>query len=433
MTPRARQLFLLCLALALLPPAAPGRARPDVRPGGVLLQLRPGAQRQLGARLLGGASVAATLGGGLLSVQVPAGKEQEYSRRLAALPDAAFAQPDRAVAAQLLPNDARYAEQWAPAQIGLPEAWGAITSTAEITVATLDTGIALVHPDLRGQLWQNPGELPDNGRDDDGNGAVDDVHGWHFYQIYSGGAALPREDGELGDRNGHGTHVAGIIAAAGNNGEGIAGVAWHARIMAVRVLDDDAIGWESDVILGLRYAVDNGARVVNMSLGLAQDSPALAGAVADAEARGVVVVAAAGNSGGEALYPAAYSTVLSVGASDREDRRASFSAAGARLDLLAPGVDILSTWSGVPYFARSGTSMAAPHVAGAAALLLAQRPGRTPAEVRACLRVAATDLGPPGRDDDTGWGLLNAARALQRCDFRAYLPAVEGPALVGGA
>jgi subtilisin family serine protease len=415
--------FLLLLALALMPPAS-GRAGATVRPGAVLLQLRPGAQRHGPLALPRGTQVEASLGAGLLSLRVPAGAEQEYSRKLAALPEAAYAQPDHAVAAQMVPNDARYAEQWAPPRIGLPEAWGAISSTETVVVATLDTGVALAHPDLRGQLWQNPGEVAGNNRDDDGNGFVDDVHGWHFFQIYSGGQALPRDDGDLADANGHGTHVAGIIAAAGNNGEGIAGVAWRARVMAVRVLDDDAVGWESDVIRGLRYAVAEGARVVNMSLGLRQASRALAEAVAEAEARGVVVVAAAGNDGGAALYPAAYPTALSVGASDRGDRRAGFSAAGARLDLLAPGVDILSTWSGLPYFARSGTSMAAPHAAGVAALLIAQRPERAPAQVRACLRAAAADLGPPGRDDDTGWGLLSAAHALRGCDFRAYLPFV---------
>jgi subtilisin family serine protease len=307
----------------------------------------------------------------------------------------------------------------------MPAAWDVVTDTAALVIATLDSGVKHDHPDLQGQLWQNAGEIPNNSQDDDQNGYVDDLNGWHFYHVVSGGQFIPGQNADVGDSNGHGTHVAGLIAAAGNNTIGVAGVAWHTRLMPVRVLDSDGLGWESDIIQGLSYAITNGARVINMSLGLSEPSPALAAAVARAEAQGVLIVAAAGNNAGTVLYPAAYPTVLSIGASDRADLRAGFSAHGARLDLLAPGVDILSTWNGVPYFLRSGTSMAAPHVAGVAGLLLTHMPGLSAAQVRTCLLRSAADLGPHGWDAQTGWGRLDAARALQGCPPSIYLPLIQ--------
>jgi subtilisin family serine protease len=308
------------------------------------------------------------------------------------------------------------------ARIGMPAAWDVITDTTALIIATLDSGIKRDHLDLRGQLWRNAAEIPDNGLDDDQNGYVDDLNGWHFYHTFSGGQATPGQNADVEDLNGHGTHVAGVIAAAGNNALGVAGIAWHARLMPVRVLDADGLGWESDIIQGLSYATANGARVINMSLGLSTPTPALAAAVARADAQGALIVAAAGNDGGAVAYPAAYPTVLSVGASNQADQRASFSAQGARLDVLAPGVDILSTWNGVPYFVRSGTSMAAPHVAGVAGLLLAHMPMLSVSQARTCILRSATDLGAPGWDAQTGWGRLNAAHALQGCPPNTYLP-----------
>ena len=403
--------------------APPARAQSRYQTGRVLVKVRDPVAALQRFHLPRGMRVQNSVSPGLYSLDVPAGQEQQAVAALAAHPAVAYAQLDHAVAAQVAPNDARYAEQWNMPRIGAPEAWAVVTDTTALTIAVLDTGIAVDHPDLQGQLWRNPGEIAGNGIDDDQNGYIDDVNGGHFYQSYSGGQALPRQDNDIRDPNGHGTHVAGIIAAAGDNGIGVTGMAWRARLMIVRVLEDDAVGWESDVIRGLNYAVANGARIVQMSLGQPEDTPALAEAVARAEARGVLLVAAAGNTGGPVLYPAAYPTVLSVGASDQHDQRAAFSAFGARLDLLAPGVDILSTWNGVSYFARSGTSMAAPHVSGAAALLWTRMPEMMPAQIRRCLLQTATDLGPPGRDDDHGWGLLNIRRALQQnCRASTFLP-----------
>jgi subtilisin family serine protease len=337
------------------------------------------------------------------------------------MPGVVAAQLDHRVAAQEQPDDPRYAEQWHLPRIGMPLVWPSITDASASPIAILDTGVKQNHPDLAGQLWTNTGEIPNNGADDDGNGFADDMHGWHFYHVFDGQLSLPRQDAAIDDPNGHGTHVAGIIGAAGNNGVGVSGVAWHARVMVVRVLDQDTFGWESDIIQGLSYAVANGARVVNMSLGLSKPSPLLADAIAQAQARGVLIVAAAGNNGGAMLYPAAYPGVISVGASDQTNARASFSSIGERLDLLAPGVGILSTWNGLPYFTRSGTSMATPQVTGVAALLVARNPAASPAELRSCLLRTALDLGAPGHDNATGWGLLNAAAALG-CSSHLYLP-----------
>ena len=404
-------------AALFLPPAQP---LPSTRPGVVLVKVAvaPGQAQTI---VPAGAAIEEPLGHGSYAVRVPAGSEQRFLAQLRSTPGVLAAQLDRRVAAQEQPDDPRYPEQWHLARIGMPAVWEKATDATAFPIAILDTGVKQNHPDLAGQLWTNPGEIANNGADDDGNGFADDVHGWHFYHVGVGQQSQPRQDAALDDPNGHGTHVAGIIGAAGNNGVGVAGVAWRARLMIVRVLDQDTFGWESDIIQGLSYAVANGARVVNMSLGLDKPGALLADAIAQAQARGVLIVAAAGNSGGAVLYPAAYPGVISVGASDQQNNRASFSAFGERLDLLAPGVDILSTWNGLPYFTRSGPSMATPQVAGVAALLAARSPGTPPAELRACLLRTARDLGAPGRDDATGWGLLDAAAALG-CFNRTYLP-----------
>lgn len=418
------RLSLLCLCVLICAAASPAAAQPppDIRPGAVLVQLRPGASATRVARLLPpAASLDTTLAPGTLSVQVPVGGERAYAARLAALPGVAAAQPDHRVAAQALPDDPLLVSQWAIGQIHAAQAWDVVTSTLDVPIAVLDTGAQLDHPDLAGQLWQNPGEIAGNGLDDDGNGLIDDLAGWHFYHVVSNFQSYARDDADLADPDGHGTHVAGILAARGDNGQGTSGVAWRARLMVLRVLDADRSGWESDVIRALGYAVEHGARVVNMSLGFDAPSPLLADAVAQAEARGVVVVAAAGNSSA-VLYPAAYPTVLSVGASDAAGARASFSASGPRLDLLAPGQGILSTWRDSGFYTMSGTSMAAPHVAGVAALVLARYPQTTPAQLRGCLLRSSQGVGVAGRDDDSGWGIVDAGAALRMCGGQVFLP-----------
>ena len=289
-------------------------------------------------------------------------------------------------------TDPLLGEQWAlsdPA-LGVPEAW--TQSQGEgVVVAILDSGVQLDHPDLAANLWTNPGELAGNGRDDDRNGFVDDVHGANLFD----------RSGNVADDEGHGTHVAGIVAAAAGNGAGGSGLAPKARIMAVKVMDAASSSDSSLVAQGIRYAVDAGARIVNISLNGDESTAELDGAIAFAGARGATIVASAGNNARDAdrlpSFPAASAdpAVLSITAARRDAGLLAFANRGRRsVDLAAPGERILSTARGSRYELRSGTSMAAPYVGGALALLAAARPDLDGARLRDALR--ATARRPPG-------------------------------------
>jgi thermitase len=309
-------------------------------------------------------------------------------------------------AAQAPAPDPRAGEQW-PLQgdepMGIDSAWRQTTG-ADVTVAIVDSGIDLGHADLAPNLWTNHGEIAGNGLDDDHNGYADDVHGYDFVD----------RDGTPQDANGHGTHVAGIVGARGGNGIGVAGVAWRARLMAVRVLDGQARGTTTAVAEGLRYAVDNGARIVNLSLAGPTSTPDLADAVRYAQDRGVLVVVAAGNDGADLAvaptFPAAYGedNVLGVAATTRDGGLSGVSDYGPGADLAAPGEEILSTALGGGYEWRTGTSMAAPEVAGTLVLLAAARPDLDAGGLRAALLAGVRRTGLPVQD-----GALDAAAALR--------------------
>jgi subtilisin family serine protease len=309
-----------------------------------------------------------------------------------------------------------------------------VTRGAGVVVAIVDTGIDDGHPDLAANVWTNPGELAGNGVDDDGNGFVDDVRGWDF----ADGDADPHDD------NLHGTHVAGTVAAVGGNGAGIVGVAHESRVMAVRGLGTFGSGSVSELTEAILYAVDNGADVVNASWGGGGSSQTIADAIAVAHAAGVVFVAAAGNEADDTIsfFPASDPNAITVAAFTHADVRAPFSNFGVKLDVGAPGggdeppptkdpwYSILSllagglhsanqpsgSWvlesGGASYLRIAGTSMAAPHVAGTAALVLAVHPGFGVEQVRQVLRTTADDLPPAGPDTDSGYGLVNAAAAV---------------------
>ena len=239
---------------------------------------------------------------------------------------------------------------------------------------------------------------------------------------------IPAGNANVTDDFGHGTHVAGIAAAATNNGIGIAGISWGARVMPVKVLDQYGNGWYSDIADGIVYAADNGAKIINLSLGGAAASQTLCQAAAYAQQKGALLVAAAGNAGAAVLYPAACDGVLAVAATDRSDQRASFSNYGPEVDLAAPGVDIYSTWPWLDgYFTKSGTSMAAPHVSGVAALVWSRWPEWTNMAVSRRITETAVDVDAAGWDPYTGWGRLDAAAALAPSGDparRVYLPLV---------
>jgi len=221
------------------------------------------------------------------------------------------------------------------------------------------------------------------------------------------------DDDDPADDQGHGTHVAGIAAAAINNGQGIAGIAGQSLILPVKVLNENNQGTWADVAEGIIYAVDQGARVINLSLGSTADSSTVHDAVLYAWSHNVVIVAAAGNDGTTTpYYPAAYAEVIGVSATTPDDVRAGFSSYGTHISVAAPGATIYSTTPGNSYSFKSGTSMAAPHVSGLAALLLAQDGSRTNAEVRQIIEQSADDLGAPGWDEEYGYGRVNAYKAV---------------------
>ena len=280
------------------------------------------------------------------------------------------------------------ANDWGVNLVNAPEAWARGYTGQGVVVAVLDTGVDRNHADLAGNIWTNAGEIANDGLDNDGNGYVDDVYGWNF----------ANGNNNTLDGNRHGTHVAGTIAA-GNNGFGATGVAYNSRIMPVKVLSDSGSGSYSGVAQGIRYAVDNGADVINMSLGGGSTDSAVQSALQYASSRGVIVVMAAGNAGAaQPGYPASSATSwgLAVGAVDSSNQMASFSnRAGSNSSMryvTAPGVQVYSTLPNGGYGFLSGTSMAAPHVAGVVALMLSANPNLTDAQVRQIITATAGNV-----------------------------------------
>ena len=342
----------------------------------------------------------------------------------------AFAEPNYVYKASELPNDPRLSDLWGlqnsnDVDIDAPEAWELEKGSSDVIVGVIDTGVDYTHEDLRDNMWRNPGESGDgketNGVDDDANGYVDDVYGWDFVS----------NDNDPMDDNQHGSHVAGTIAAVGNNGVGVVGVNWDASVMALKFLDGNGSGSAADAISAILYAAENGAHIQNNSWGGGGFSQSLQDAIEFARDRNVLFVAAAGNEGNDndtsPSYPANYevSNVLSVAANDRNEKLASFSNVGATtVDLSAPGVDILSTTPGNGYQSFSGTSMATPHAAGAAALVVARFPG---IDQRAVLvRLASSvELNREYEGKTVTGGRLNAVGALSTDPHVAFVTRLQ--------
>jgi subtilisin family serine protease len=347
------------------------------------------------------------------------------------------------------PSDPLYASNWAQSKLQTNRAWDVSTGSSAVTVAVIDSPFALNHQDLTSRWYTDTGELGQtslggvcwtgvaadkstNNCDDDGNGYVDDWRGYDFFNNDNNAqAGLTNPNGEGTD---HGTMVAGVIAASANNGVGGAGMDWNARIMPLQVFSDDGEAYTTSVVTAIEYAVDNGASIINLSLGTnAYDGPMLA-AVQYARSHGVLVVAASGNCVGSSdsfcsalsdqgrmLYPAKFSEVLSVGATSQADTRAYFSSYGPELDLVAPGIDVgpMPVYTAgntiSAYATASGTSFASPVTAGTAALLKAQYSSLTPDQLETILTESTekpTAMGSNYRTNELGFGRLNAYRAL---------------------
>ncbi|MFH1504404.1 MAG: S8 family serine peptidase [Candidatus Omnitrophota bacterium] len=309
-----------------------------------------------------------------------------------------------------------YSDMWGLHRIKAEQAWPVEKGSDDIIVAVIDTGCDYNHKDLADNIWINFGEIPDNGIDDDENGFVDDIRGWDF-----AGSILDSsvQDNNPIDIHGHGTHVAGTIAAVTDNYEGVAGISWQSKIMIIKGLDDDGVGAVEGLANAIKYAADNGARILNNSWGGCGVSLTIEAAVDYAHSLDCVVVAAAGNDYKDAnlFHPACCKNVITVGALDADDELAYFSNWGDKIDVIAPGVDILSLSAKGKtmgdYCLMSGTSMACPHTVGLAALILSKNPELNNEEVRQILRNSAEDLGPQGKDSYFGYGLINAQQALQ--------------------
>lgn len=364
-----------------------------------------------------------------LRCKLAAGREVEaVLRACRQQPEIEYAEPNYYLYAlespPRIPNDAFFGRQWSlhrdhDHDIDAPEAWAITTGSDSVIVAIIDTGIDYRHPDLKDNIWINAGESGEranNGIDDDGNGYVDDQYGWNFVL----------NENDPYDDHFHGTHVAGTVGAVGNNRTGIAGVCWRVKLMALKFIGSDGWGTTAAAAEAIRYAVNNGAKILSNSWGGDDASEALKDEIEYAHERGVLFIAAAGNDGlnndHTPHYPSSYDVpnVVSVASSTWDDKLSSFSNYGRRsVDIAAPGSEIYSTQPISRFQTLSGTSMATPHVSGVCALVWAQYPDLQSHEVLA--RV----LGSADHDSEftfrmTSGGRLNAAQALSTAPLIAF-------------
>jgi thermitase len=397
MRKRISGLVLISLILAVIAVAMPfmasssvakGTAEAAYAPDRVIVKFAPGLPPTLIHQIAAshGATVARDITPlGVKVLRVPKGHVLDTVAALSKNPNVIYAEPAFAVHGTLDPNDPYYASrQYGPQIIQANLAWDITQGSSSIVVAVVDSGVDPNHPDLAGKL------LP----------------GYDF----------ANNDSDPSDDNGHGTHVAGIVGALTNNGVGTASIGFNTRILPVKVLNAYNSGYWDWVANGIVYAVNHGAHIINLSLGGTTPSSVLQDAVNYAWSRGALIVAAAGNNGNDVpFYPAAYDVVMGVAATDYNDARWGLSNYGSFVSVSAPGASVYSTYwdSGTStYRYMSGTSMAAPHVSGVAALLLAQDAGRSNAELRTIIESTADDLGDPGWDPYFGHGRVNAYRAV---------------------
>lgn len=346
---------------------------------------------------------------GVHVLRFPTGANQTaLLARLRADSSIAYAEPNGVARTQAIPDDPGYPNQWGLATIKAPQGWDLQQGDPAVIIAVIDTGIDLHHPDLSSKQ----------------------VPGWN-YDAFSPGYNTT----DTTDNNGHGTHVAGIVAAATDNTLGVAGACPRCLVMPVKVLGADGGGTYDAVASGIIYAADHGARVISMSLGGSASSQTLQDAVNYAVSRGALLIAAAGNDGTNLpTYPAALNHVMAIAATSSTDQRANFSNYNTYISVAAPGVDIYSTaWTsmaGSTYSYKSGTSMATPFVSGLAGLLFSQDASRTNATVRSMIERSADDINISGWDQYTGYGRINVGRAVSGSILGKITDGVTGATLV---
>ena len=439
------------------------------------LPLMPTSQQQKGVSSAQADEALASLGRLVRLVSTTRSDEATYAlmAELSRQPEVEYAVPNMIYELHSVPNDPYYSSSgawgqdykdlWGLHNIEAEQAWDT-TQGEGVVVAVIDTGVDYKHNDLKKNIWKNEGEMgrdssgrdkSSNGVDDDGNGYVDDWRGWDFQDDMGSQGINPPDNNPMDDVY-HGTHVAGTIAATGNNKKGIIGVAPKAKIMALKVFHafDGLVGTNSASLAeAIVYAANNGARVMNASWGgrnFATNRPVEEAIDFAVDVKGVVMAVSAGNSNrnvednGSRLpaltHPAAYEKVITVAASDHLDRKAFFSNFGPKIDVIAPGggdegpseqitspensvLSLLSSKAPLnengqklivdgKYLRLAGTSMSAPHVAGLAALILSKNPHFTVEQVRQAIRLGADDVGAAGFDSETGYGRINAARSV---------------------
>ena len=385
-------LLFLVSAPFILPLKLAAQVKGEYSNDRVVVGFKGGIPGNLEARIQkhGGGSVISK-NDGINFIVVSTGNPDIFIEGMSKDPDVGYAERDGVAYASFTPNDTYYSSQWGPADVYANVAWDTTTGSGSVIVAIIDTGVLYTHPDLQANIWT----------------ASDGTHGYDFVN----------SDNDPIDDNGHGTHCAGIVAAVIDNGLGVAGMS-QSSIMAVKVLNRQGKGFLSDVASGITWAVDHGANIISMSLGGSTGTSTLQSAVAYAYGHNCLIVAAAGNdNGGPVEYPAMYDQVIAVSALDQGDTIASYSSVGSKIEVSAPGTSILSTYiqsNGNPTYAyASGTSMACPHVAGVAALVLTRNPSLTNINLRNILDMTAVDLGSIGKDSSYGYGKVNAAVAVQ--------------------
>ena len=395
--------LLLLLSIAVLGSVVSTQAQQNAkrRPGTVLYQLKDGATAADKAAV---DKILATHGlrldkqlrdGRSQRVKTPAANvtEETMAQRLQASGAVAWAEPDYVAQALATPNDPNFSQQWWLTDIRAPAAWDITTGNSNIIVAVCDTGVQSTHPDLAAHLI-----LP----------------GYNTY--------LNNNNSE--DTVGHGTMVAGCIGAIGNNGRGVAGMAWNVRILPIRITYADGVGsaYVSDMAEGLTYAADHGAKVINCSFS-GFNASAIEAAAKYARSKGALVCFAAGNSGVDMTngYPDTTNIVV-VGATSSSETLTSWSSYGKPVDVVAPGLNIMTTTMGSSYATVSGTSFSSPIVAGLAALVYSVNPNFTPDDVEQIIKSTAKDLGAAGRDNVYGYGLVQADLAVALAGFGVLAP-----------